>query len=37
LLSDTSSLADWLENYPKGDTGLIDQVLDEGNAASSFG
>jgi len=33
LLSHTSGLADWLEDYPKGGKSLIDQVLDEGDMA----
>jgi CubicO group peptidase (beta-lactamase class C family) len=33
LLSHTSGLADWLEDYPKGGPSLIDRVLDEGDMA----
>ena len=33
LLSHTSGLADWLEDYPKGAPSLIEQVLDEGDRA----
>ena len=31
LLSHTSGLADWLEDYPKGGASLIERVLDEGD------
>lgn len=31
LLSHTSGLADWLEDYPKGGPSLIERVLDEGD------
>ena len=33
LLSHTSGLADWLEDYPKGGPSLIDRVLEEGDQA----
>jgi CubicO group peptidase (beta-lactamase class C family) len=33
LLSHTSGLADWLEDYPKGTPSLMEQVLDEGDRA----
>jgi CubicO group peptidase (beta-lactamase class C family) len=31
LLSHTSGLADWLEDYPKGDPSLVERVIDEGD------
>ncbi len=33
LLSHTSGLADWLEDYPKGGLSLIDRVFEEGDMA----
>ncbi|UCF77987.1 MAG: beta-lactamase family protein [Candidatus Eiseniibacteriota bacterium] len=36
LLSHTSGLADWLEDYPKGGPSLIDRLLDEGDMALSI-
>lgn len=36
LLSHTSGLADWLEDYPKGGPSLISRVLEEGDRALSI-
>jgi CubicO group peptidase (beta-lactamase class C family) len=36
LLSHTSGLADWLEDYPKNGQSLIDQVLEKGDRSLNF-
>lgn len=36
LLSHTSGLADWLEDYPKGEQSLIEKVLDKGDMKISI-
>jgi len=36
LLSHTSGLADWLEDYPKNRQSLIEQVLEQGDRALNF-
>ena len=37
LLSHTSGLADWLEDYPKGGPSLIERILDEGDRTLTIG